>query len=118
MPGASADLMSQVRSALFQAGFHELGNAESGVPGLRVTEVDAGVLVSWTASDGFTSLAREQAGRAPSGDRMRAMVEAAVAGVLVQQGHSVEETPDGEALIVRGRSVRPSGPARRRDDSR
>ncbi|MEU7060898.1 hypothetical protein [Streptomyces sp. NPDC046197] len=43
-----------------QAGFEVLGDADTGIPGLRVTEVSAGALVSWTASDGFIALARRQ----------------------------------------------------------
>ncbi|MEV6742378.1 hypothetical protein AB0N14_38105 [Streptomyces sp. NPDC051104] len=95
-----AELVSQVSSALVQAGFHVLGDADTGFPGLRVTEVPAGALVSWTASDGFTSLAREQAGRGPSDDDMGAIIQAAVSGLLVQLGHTVAETPDGADLVV------------------
>jgi hypothetical protein len=77
-----------------------LGDAETGVPGLRVSEVSAGALVSWTASDGFTSLARDQAGRAGSDDRMRVLVQAAVTGLLVQRGHTVTEAPHEGDLVV------------------
>lgn len=115
---ASAELIAGVRSVLVQAGFPALSDAGSDVPGLRLTQTDAGVSVSWTASHRFTSLAREQAGRAPGRDSMRAMVLAAVSGVLVQQGLVVEETPDGEALIVRRGEVRTRGPVRRWDGSR
>ncbi|WP_371674050.1 hypothetical protein OG985_44120 [Streptomyces sp. NBC_00289] len=87
-------------SALVQAGFHVLGDADSAGLGLRVVEVPAGVVVQWTVSDGFTALAREQAIRAPGGDSMGAMVQAAVSGLLVQLGHTVAQTPDGVDLIV------------------
>lgn len=86
-----------------------LGDADSGVPGLRVTEVSAGALVSWTASDGFTALARDQAGRAASHDSMRVIVQAAVAGLLIQRGHTVTETPDGGGLVVFAEAVLPRG---------
>ncbi len=100
MSCAPAELVSQVSSALIQAGFHVLGDADTGVPGLRVTEVPAGALVSWTASDGFTSLARERTGRTASDDTMRVIVQAAVSGLLVQLGHTVTETPDEGDLVV------------------
>ncbi|MGQ4376283.1 hypothetical protein ACN6K9_006556 [Streptomyces sp. SAS_267] len=87
-------------SALTQAGFDVLGDTDTGVPGLRVTEVPEGALVSWTASDGFTSLAREQAGRAGSDDSMRVIVQAAVTGLLVQLGHTVAEATDQGDVVV------------------
>ncbi|WP_329254232.1 hypothetical protein [Streptomyces canus] len=96
-----AELVSQVSSALVQAGFQVLGDADTGVPGLRVTEVPEGALVRWTASDGFTSLARDQARRAGSGDSMRVLVQAAVTGLLVQLGHTVTEACDEGDLVVR-----------------
>lgn len=71
---------------------------EDGRPGLEVTEVPAGVLVRWTASDGFTSLARDQPGA--SGDSMQAIVQAAVSGLLLQMGHTVTEPSDGGDLLV------------------
>ncbi|MFF4401669.1 hypothetical protein [Streptomyces sp. NPDC001480] len=60
-----------------QAGFEVLGASDTGFPGLRVTEVPAGTLVSWTASGGFIALARDQAGRAASNDSMRVIVQTA-----------------------------------------
>ncbi|WP_146192717.1 hypothetical protein [Streptomyces sp. A244] len=86
-----------------------MGDADSGIPGLRVSEVSAGALVSWTASDGFTALAREQAGRAPSNDSLRVIVQAAVTGLLVQLGHTVTETSDGDGLVVLAEAVFPQG---------
>ncbi|MEU6557458.1 hypothetical protein ABZ915_45715 [Streptomyces sp. NPDC046915] len=47
-----------------------------------MTTVPAGVLVRWTASNGFTSLAKDRPGA--SGDSMQAIVQAAVSGLLVQ----------------------------------
>ncbi|MFG3016252.1 hypothetical protein ACGFZB_38605 [Streptomyces cinerochromogenes] len=101
--------MSQVSSCLAQAGFRLQGDADSGIPGLRVTEVSAGALVSWTASDGFTALARDQASRAASNDSMRVIVQTAVAGLLIQLGHTVTETHEGCGLVVLAEAVLPRG---------
>ncbi|MEU4467522.1 hypothetical protein AB0G20_28250 [Streptomyces sp. NPDC024017] len=95
-----AELVSQVRSALAQAGFQVEGDTDSGVPGLRVIEFSAGALVRWTASDGFTSLARGHAGRAGGDDSMKVLVQAAVTGLLVQLGHTVTEASDDGDLVV------------------
>jgi hypothetical protein len=103
---APAELVSQVSSALVQAGF-VLGDADTGVPGLRVIEVPAGALVSWTASNGFTSLARDQARRAGSNDSMRVLVQAAVAGLLTQRGHTVTEASQEGDLVVLADMVAP-----------
>jgi hypothetical protein len=86
-----------------------LGDADSGVPGLRVTEVSAGALVSWTASDGFTALARDQAGRTASNDSMRVIVQTAIVGLLVQLGHTVTDTPDGGGVVVLAEAALPRG---------
>ncbi|MFJ5997001.1 hypothetical protein [Streptomyces sp. NPDC092370] len=95
----SSDLLGQVRHALIQAGFHLVHeDAQDSEPGLAVTEVAAGVLVRWTASDGFTSLANDQPGA--SGDSMHAIVRAAVSGLLVQMGHTVTEPEDCRDLLV------------------
>jgi hypothetical protein len=61
-------------------------------------KMPTGVLVRWTASDGFTSLAKDQPGA--SGDSMQAIVQAAVAGLLVQLGHTVTEPPCGGDLLI------------------
>ncbi|MEV4194666.1 hypothetical protein [Streptomyces toxytricini] len=99
MPSASSTLLVQVRHALVQAGFHLLqDDAEDCRPGLAVTEAPTGVLVKWTASDGFTSLTRDQPGA--SGDSMQAIVHAAVSGLLIHLGHSVTEPPSGGDLLV------------------
>jgi hypothetical protein len=98
-----------VSSCLVQAGFQVLGDADSGVPGLRVTEVSAGALVSWTASDGFTALARDQAGRAASNDSMRVIVQTAVVGLLVQLGHTVTDMLDGGGVVVLAEAALPRG---------
>ncbi|MFF3349748.1 hypothetical protein [Streptomyces sp. NPDC002779] len=93
------DLYAQVRHALLQAGFHLVaGDAKGGRPGLSVTEVPVGVLVKWTASDGFTALAKDQPGA--SCGSMQAIVQAAVSGLLLQLGHTVAEPPDGVGLLV------------------
>ncbi|MGW6564930.1 hypothetical protein [Streptomyces sp. NPDC054975] len=99
MSSVPPDLLTQVRHALTQAGFHLVrGDAEDGRPGISVMQVPAGVLVRWTASDGFRALA--QAPRGASGDSMQAIVRAAVSGLLVQLGHTVTESPDGGDLLV------------------
>ncbi|MEU8679658.1 hypothetical protein [Streptomyces sp. NPDC048560] len=99
MSSASPDLLPQVRHALIQAGFYLVGeDAEDSRPGLAVTKVPAGALVKWTASDGFTALAKDQPG--VSGDSMKAVVQAAVSGLLLQLGHSVVEPEDGGGLLV------------------
>ncbi|MGC5234429.1 hypothetical protein [Streptomyces albogriseolus] len=87
-------------SAWARAGFDVLGDTDTGVPGLRVTEVPGGALVTWTASDGFTSLAREQVRHGASGDSMRVIVQAAVTGLLVQLGHTVTESSDQGDVVV------------------
>ncbi|MGX1564676.1 hypothetical protein [Streptomyces sp. NPDC055506] len=96
---APSGLFVQVRHALTQAGFHlVVEDAEDGRTVLAVMDVPAGVLVRWTASDGFTSLAMDQPGA--SGDSMRAVVQAAVSGLLVQLGHIVTGPSDGGDLLV------------------
>ncbi|PSM44841.1 hypothetical protein C6Y14_01590 [Streptomyces dioscori] len=91
-----------MRFALIQAGFQVLGDTEVGVPGLRVTEVSAGALVSWTASDEFAALARERGGGCVSShDSIRVIVKVAVSGLLLRLGHSVAETAaDGDLLVL------------------
>ncbi|MFF8652961.1 hypothetical protein [Streptomyces huasconensis] len=59
---------------------------DAGASGLRVTEAAVDALVTWTASAGFTSPAREQAGCAVSSDSMKAVVQAAVAGAWFSSG--------------------------------
>lgn len=95
-----AELVSRVSSCLVRAGFQVLDQADSSIPGLRVTEVSTGARVSWTASDGFTALSRDQAGHAASHDSMKVIVQAAVEGLLVRLGHTVTQRPDGDSLIV------------------
>ncbi len=99
MSSSSSDLLEQVRHALVQAGFHlAREDTHDSEPGLAVTKVPAGVLVRWTASDGFTSLANDQPGA--SVDRMHTIVRAAVSGLLVQLGHTVTEPPGSGDLLV------------------
>ncbi|MFI1726463.1 hypothetical protein [Streptomyces sp. NPDC020489] len=99
MSSAPSELLSQVRHALIQAGFHLVGeDAQDSRPGLALTTVPAGVLVRWTASDGFASLAKDQPGA--SADSMQAIVQAAVSGLLIQLGHTVTEPEDGGDLLV------------------
>jgi hypothetical protein len=107
MSCAPAELVLQVSSALKQAGFHVPGDANTGDPGLRVVEVPAGALVSWAASDTFTSLTRERAGRAAGDDNLKAMVQAAVSGLLMQLGHTVTEMTDSGDLVVLADVVAP-----------
>jgi hypothetical protein len=74
-----------------------------------VTEVSAGALVSWTTSDGFAALARDRAGHAASNDSMKVIVRTAVAGLLVQLGDTVTETPDGGGVVVLAEAAIPWG---------
>ncbi|GGX44224.1 hypothetical protein [Streptomyces chryseus] len=63
---------------------------------LRVSEDPAGILITWTASDGFSAL---QPGAA--GDNMKAIVQAAVSGLLVQLGHTAKgPSDDGDLLVL------------------
>ncbi|WP_406729401.1 hypothetical protein WJ438_39590 [Streptomyces sp. GD-15H] len=71
-----------MRHALSQAGFCLVSDEDDRTSGPRVSAVDAGVLVSWSVSHGFTALAVEQRaadgqGKDVSGDSMRAIVQAA-----------------------------------------
>lgn len=98
MPSVRLQLVGRVRHALKLAGFHIVDEVDDAAPGLRVSEAPGGVLVSWTTSHGFTALAADQ--RGASSDGMRVVVQAAVAGLLVQCGHTVVETPDGNGIVV------------------
>ncbi|MGW1564759.1 hypothetical protein ACWCQ1_51430 [Streptomyces sp. NPDC002144] len=98
MPSVRPQLVGRVRHVLKVAGFHIVDEADDGAPGLRVSAGPAGVLVNWTASHGFTALAADQ--RGASGGGMRVVVQAAVAGLLVQCGHTVVEAPDGNGIVV------------------
>ncbi|MGP3637741.1 hypothetical protein ACTU45_31140 [Streptomyces sp. 24-1644] len=85
-----------MRYTLIQAGFYLVGDVSGDArPGLRESEDPAGVLITWTASDGFFAL---QPGA--SGDTMKAIVQAAVSGLLVQLGHAVKEPSDDGDLLV------------------
>ncbi|WP_411073294.1 hypothetical protein [Streptomyces sp. cmx-4-25] len=100
------DLVEEVCHALEQAGFPLVHTTDDCSPGLRAKEVEAGVMVSWNASDGFAALAGEQradSGRDKnaSGDSMRTIVHAAVSGLLLQLGYTIVERPgDGELLVL------------------
>ncbi|MGW1562993.1 hypothetical protein ACWCQ1_41810 [Streptomyces sp. NPDC002144] len=97
MPSVRPQLVGWVRHALKLAGFH-IVEADDAAPGLRLSETPAGVLVSWTTSHGFTALAADQ--RGASSDGMRVVVQAAVAGLPAQCGHTVAEAPDGNGIVV------------------
>ncbi|MEU5274818.1 hypothetical protein AB0G87_00210 [Streptomyces asoensis] len=100
MSSAPPLLLTQVCHALQQAGFHLVGDGvDDGRPGISVTQVPAGVLVRWTASQGFRSLAIKQPGT--SGDSMQAIVRAAVSGLLSQLGHTVTDASDTGDLLIR-----------------
>ncbi|MET7938238.1 hypothetical protein [Streptomyces sp. NPDC005322] len=98
MQSTHSQLVGRVRHALKLAGFHVVDEADDTTAGLRVSEAAAGVLVSWTASHGFTALAADQRGASSEG--MRVVVQAAMAGLLVQCGHTVVEAPDGNGIVV------------------
>ncbi|MDQ1033986.1 hypothetical protein QFZ75_000402 [Streptomyces sp. V3I8] len=66
--------------------------------GLRVSEVSEGVLIRWVASEGFRVLSADGPDRAPHGG-IRAVVRAAVAGVLMQRKHAVTEAEDGVLVL-------------------
>ncbi|MGW6924612.1 hypothetical protein ACWGA9_25570 [Streptomyces sp. NPDC054950] len=51
------------------------------------------------SSDEFQALTGEQPGRT-QGDGMRAMVQAAVSGLLVQQGHMVTAAEEDDLLVL------------------
>jgi hypothetical protein len=99
-------LADQVRHALAEAGFHLSTGAETGRPGLEVSEMPKGVLLRWTASDEFQALTGERPGRAPN-DGMRAMVQAAVSGLLEQRGHVITAA-EGDDLLVLSLAHAPS----------
>ncbi|MGA4960540.1 hypothetical protein [Streptomyces lavendulocolor] len=99
MSPAPSNLLAQVRHALLQAGFHLVGEkVDDARPGLAVTQDPAGVLVTWTASDGFISLVKDQPGA--SSDGMQAVVQAAVSGLLLQLGYTVTEPSGGGGLLI------------------
>ncbi|MGW9031602.1 hypothetical protein ACWGQ5_47855 [Streptomyces sp. NPDC055722] len=98
MPSTPSELVSEVTRALTQAGFDLADDADDRRPGLRVTAALSGVLIKWTASDGLTALAAEQPKTSSNG--MQAVVQTAVAALLVQHGHTVAEAPDGTHLLV------------------
>lgn len=100
MIAALAETAAQVRAALRQAGFHLVDTTDALTPGLRVREVAGGVLVSWNTSGIFTAFADRQQQR-----HMRAIVQAAVAGVLAPLDQRVAElTEGGKVLVVSGRT--------------
>ncbi|MEU0215064.1 hypothetical protein ABZ281_08025 [Streptomyces sp. NPDC006265] len=92
-------LAAQVRHVLSEAGFYLVAETGEGMPGLWVSEVPEGVLVRWAASEAFTALAASQSGRA-SNDSMRAVVQAAVSGLLMQQGHIVTAAEHDGILVL------------------
>jgi hypothetical protein len=95
----STSLLAEVRHALRHAGFPLVGEDEpDGRPGLSVTSCPAVVLVTWTSSDGFTALANRQPGA--RGDSMKAIVQAAVSGLLLQRGHTVTQPSDSGDLLI------------------
>ncbi|MEU6323355.1 hypothetical protein [Streptomyces sp. NPDC047009] len=106
MPPALPEVVSEVKRALTQAGFHLTDDADDRHPGLRVMPAPPGVLIKWTASDGFTALAADRS--SSPGDAMKAIVQTAISGLLVQLGHTVTEAPDGAHLLVMANSSRPS----------
>ncbi|MCX4918972.1 hypothetical protein [Streptomyces sp. NBC_00687] len=94
-----SDLLTHVRHALIQAGFHLVAKgAAAEVIGLSVVEVPDGVLVSWTASDGFTALANYQLG--DGGDSIRETVRAAVPGLLRQRGYRITSPRHDDDLLL------------------
>ncbi|MDQ0578460.1 hypothetical protein [Streptomyces rishiriensis] len=99
-------LAERVRHALTEAGFHLSTGTDAGMPGLEVIETPEGVLIRWTASDEFQNLTHAQLGGGPN-DGVRAMVQAAVSGLLEQQGHVITAA-EGDDLLVLPTAVGPS----------
>jgi hypothetical protein len=91
------ELVLQVRRALRLAGFHLVSDANDGTPGLRVSEIPAGALVSWTPLGGLGSLAGAHADR---DDSPGSVVQAAVEAVLLQQGHTIVTGSAGSGVVV------------------
>ncbi|MFD8263120.1 hypothetical protein ACFV19_30370 [Streptomyces griseoluteus] len=98
MSSVRPQLLGRVCHALTLAGLDVVDEVDDAARGLRVSAAPVGVLVSWTTSHGFTALATDQ--RGASSDGLRGVVQAAVAGLLVQCGHTVVETPDGNRIVV------------------
>jgi hypothetical protein len=72
---ALPEFVSEVKRALRQAGFHLAEDADDDRHlGLRVMPAPLGVLIKWTASDGFTALAADRS--RSSSDAMKAIVQA------------------------------------------
>lgn len=86
-------LVWNVREALHQAGFHLVGGADPHLPGLLVTQTPDEVVISWRSA-GFFPAGQERSART------RAMVTAAVSGVLTGLGFTLRELPDGADLVV------------------
>jgi hypothetical protein len=99
MTSPPSALAAQVRHVLSEAGFYLVAETDGGMPGLRVIEVPEGVLVRWAASDEFTSLTAGQPGHA-SNDGMRAVVQAAVSGILVQRRYTVTGAEEDCILVL------------------
>ncbi|MFD9324056.1 hypothetical protein ACFWDQ_41605 [Streptomyces sp. NPDC060053] len=102
----SSSFADQVRRALAEAGFHPSTGVDAGMPGLEVCDVPEGVLIRWTASDEFQALTSEQPGHASNGG-VRAMVQAAVSGLLEQRGHVITAA-EGDDLLVLPPAAAPS----------
>ncbi|MEV7003908.1 hypothetical protein AB0N62_40575 [Streptomyces sp. NPDC093982] len=98
VPPVHPQLIGRVHHALKLAGFHAADEADDTTPGLRVSQAPTGVLVSWTRSHGLYRAGGRQ--RGAFSDGMRVVVQAAVAGLLIQGGHTVVETPDGNGIVV------------------
>lgn len=99
MPSSLSVLAAQVWHVLSEAGFCLVAETVGGMPGLRVSEEREGVRVRWAASDEFIALAASRPGRAAN-DGMRAMVQAAVSGLLMQRGHIVTAAEEDGILVL------------------
>ncbi|MEV5431992.1 hypothetical protein [Streptomyces sp. NPDC052701] len=79
------------------AGFHLVGEASDGTPGMRVNEIPSGALVSWTPLGGLGALAGARPGPGgPAGSVVRAAVQA----VLLQHGYVILTGSAGDDLVV------------------
>ncbi|MFF7977358.1 hypothetical protein [Streptomyces sp. NPDC007905] len=98
MQSIHPDLAGRVRRALKLAGFHVVDEADDTAPGLKVSETPTGVPGEL---DGVARV-RRAGGRSAWGVRRRDADGGAGrgGGLLVQCGHTVVESPDGNGIVV------------------
>jgi hypothetical protein len=97
MRGTHGELVCRVRRELLRAGFSLVDGDVSGAPGMRVVQVPAGAMVSWTPLGGSAELTGPLD---RSGQNTQAAVFTAVRAVLASRGHNVMVTNGTFDLIV------------------